>query len=151
MLTHMAHSVRDPLYVGAKCICSNVHGHLHCCARAWSPRKVANAQLCVFVCLCGSPRAGDSQPHGEGHGDLRGGAGSHRHHAESGAAHQRHEEEARARRQAAGAAALERQNHQWLSDFLLPFRLCTTATCQHAPSCCHAIGQLAITPNKVAS
>ena len=46
--------------------------------------------------------AGDSQPHGEGHGDLRGGAGGHRHHAESGVAHQRHEEEARARREAAG-------------------------------------------------
>ena len=49
--------------------------------------------------------AGDSQPHGEGHRDLRGGAGGHRHHAESGVAHQRHEEEARARREAAGTSA----------------------------------------------
>ena len=49
--------------------------------------------------------AGDSQPHGEGHRDLRGGAGGHRHHAESGVAHQRQEEEARARCEAAGTSA----------------------------------------------
>ena len=69
--------------------------------------------MCVCVVL-----TGDSQPHGEGHGDLRGGAGSHRHHAESGLAHQRHEEETRARRQVAGTTSAKIRKIPWICDSL---------------------------------